>query len=345
MGYLQMGCVQLQRSVSCSDCRCLKLMREIQVSSLTDNQPNVCYHISKIGHKLITYSIDVEESSQVCEDRIYQAINGREEHYVIISDQVRKMTPSGISNCLVKMPRCSLRISQWTWNFDFLHLHSAIITPSHTHPNSVQYSGTAKAIKTQSVSTLIRIPFHRLYVLCFLWCCWASLYATGLFTIFLPATLLGETEKASAWLCGQELELCGDQGQQSDSLCERSSRSISVPVGQVCWLGFSNDCNTWFTNHFSESSVCQIGGPVVLTSGSLYGGATGFNSRVILFSVYINDVALAASDSLIHLYADDTKSNQMYLYSPSYISWYLKSAVQKPSLKPQTASNAGVEAQ
>ena len=35
------------------------------------------------------------------------------------------------------------------------------------------------------------------------------------------------------------------------------------------------------------------------------GGATGFNSRPTLFSVYIIDVALAASDSLIHIYADD----------------------------------------
>ena len=46
------------------------------------------------------------------------------------------------------------------------------------------------------------------------------------------------------------------------------------------------------------------------TSGSLYGGATGFNPRVVTFlwihSVYINDVALAAGISLIHLYADDT---------------------------------------
>ena len=31
MGYLQMGCVQLQRSVSCSDSRCLKLVREISL--------------------------------------------------------------------------------------------------------------------------------------------------------------------------------------------------------------------------------------------------------------------------------------------------------------------------
>ena len=51
--------------------------------------------------------------------------------------------------------------------------------------------------------------------------------------------------------------------------------------------------------------MCQIGGPVVRASGSLYGGATGFNSWTDS-SVYINDVALAAGESLIHLYADDT---------------------------------------
>jgi hypothetical protein len=32
-----------------------------------------------------------------------------------------------------------------------------------------------------------------------------------------------------------------------------------------------------------QSSVCQIGAPVVRTSGSLYGGATGFNSRADSF--------------------------------------------------------------
>ena len=32
----------------------------------------------------------------------------------------------------------------------------------------------------------------------------------------------------------------------------------------------------------------------------------GSNLGPIFFSVYINDVALAADDSLIHLYADDT---------------------------------------
>ncbi|XP_052320138.1 DENN domain-containing protein 1B isoform X3 [Oncorhynchus keta] len=36
MGYLQMGYVQLQRSVSCSDSRCLKLVREIKVFNFND---------------------------------------------------------------------------------------------------------------------------------------------------------------------------------------------------------------------------------------------------------------------------------------------------------------------
>ena len=36
MGYLPMDYVQLQRLVSCSDSRCLKLMREIKVSNFSD---------------------------------------------------------------------------------------------------------------------------------------------------------------------------------------------------------------------------------------------------------------------------------------------------------------------
>ena len=36
MGYLPIDYVQLQRSVSCSDSRCLKLVREIKVSSFSD---------------------------------------------------------------------------------------------------------------------------------------------------------------------------------------------------------------------------------------------------------------------------------------------------------------------
>ena len=36
MGYLPMDYVQLQQSVSCSDSRCLKLVREIKVSNFRD---------------------------------------------------------------------------------------------------------------------------------------------------------------------------------------------------------------------------------------------------------------------------------------------------------------------
>ena len=36
MCYLQIGCVKVQWSVSCSDSRCLKLEREIYVSSFSD---------------------------------------------------------------------------------------------------------------------------------------------------------------------------------------------------------------------------------------------------------------------------------------------------------------------
>jgi hypothetical protein len=60
--------------------------------------------------------------------------------------------------------------------------------------------------------------------------------------------------------------------------------------------------------------VCQIRGHVVRTSGSLYGGATGLILRHTIFSVYISDVSLAAGDSLIQLYADDTI---LYTFGPS----------------------------
>ena len=52
-----------------------------------------------------------------------------------------------------------------------------------------------------------------------------------------------------------------------------------ILIGRLNSLGFSSDCLAWFTNYFSDRVQCQIGGPVLRTSGSLYGGATGFNSR------------------------------------------------------------------
>ena len=48
-------------------------------------------------------------------------------------------------------------------------------------------------------------------------------------------------------------------------------------IGRLNSLGLSNDCLAWCTNYFSHRG--QIGGPVVRTSGSLYGGTTGFNSQ------------------------------------------------------------------
>jgi hypothetical protein len=64
--------------------------------------------------------------------------------------------------------------------------------------------------------------------------------------------------------------------------------------GRLKSLGFSNDCLAWFTNYFSDRDQrVKMEG---LLSGLL---------AVSIFSVYINDVALAAVDSLIHLYADD----------------------------------------
>ena len=45
-----------------------------------------------------------------------------------------------------------------------------------------------------------------------------------------------------------------------------------------------------------------MSGPLAVSMGLPQGSILGLT----LFSVYINDVALAAGDSLIHLYADDT---------------------------------------
>jgi hypothetical protein len=72
-------------------------------------------------------------------------------------------------------------------------------------------------------------------------------------------------------------------------------------------LGFSNDCLVWYTNYFSDRVHCVNRRACC---PDLY--ATRFNSRADSF-LCINDVALAAGDSLIHLYADDT-----ILYTTGY---------------------------
>jgi hypothetical protein len=78
-------------------------------------------------------------------------------------------------------------------------------------------------------------------------------------------------------------------------------------IGRINSLGFSNDCLAWFTNYFSDGVQCVksdglLSGPLAISMGVPQGSILW----PTLFSVYINDVALAAGDSLIHLYADDT---------------------------------------
>ena len=81
----------------------------------------------------------------------------------------------------------------------------------------------------------------------------------------------------------------------------------NILIGRLDSLGFSNDCLTWFTNYLSDRVQCVkseglLSRPLAVSMGVPQDSIIG----PTLFSVYINGVALAAGDSLIHLYADDT---------------------------------------
>ena len=91
----------------------------------------------------------------------------------------------------------------------------------------------------------------------------------------------------------------------ADQLGNRTAHRILI--GRLNSLGFSNDCLVWFTNYFSDRVQCVkseglLSGPLAVIMGVPQGSIL----RPTPFSVYINDVALAPGDSLIHLYADDT---------------------------------------
>uniref|UniRef100_A0A8C7DA57 Reverse transcriptase domain-containing protein n=1 Tax=Oncorhynchus kisutch TaxID=8019 RepID=A0A8C7DA57_ONCKI len=80
-----------------------------------------------------------------------------------------------------------------------------------------------------------------------------------------------------------------------------------ILIGRLDSLGFSNDCLAWFTNYFSDRVQCVkseglLSRSLAVSMGVPQGSILG----PTLFSVYINEVALAAGESLIHLYADDT---------------------------------------
>jgi hypothetical protein len=87
-------------------------------------------------------------------------------------------------------------------------------------------------------------------------------------------------------------------------------------IGRLNSLGFSNDCLALFTNYFADRVQCVkseglLSRPLAVSMGVPQGSILGLT----LFSVHINDVALAAGDSLIHLYTDDTI---LYTSGPSF---------------------------
>ena len=88
-----------------------------------------------------------------------------------------------------------------------------------------------------------------------------------------------------------------------------------ILIGRLNSLGFSNDCLAWFTNYFSDrvqyvKSEGLLSRPLAVSMGVPQGSIL----KPTLFSVYIQDVALAAGDSLFHLYADN---NILYTSGPS----------------------------
>jgi hypothetical protein len=94
------------------------------------------------------------------------------------------------------------------------------------------------------------------------------------------------------------------------------SVSHRILIGRLNNLGFSNDCLALFTNDFSDRIQCVkseglLSGPLAVSMGVPKGSILGKT----IFSVDINGVALAAGDSLIHLYADDTI---LYTSCPSF---------------------------
>ena len=95
-----------------------------------------------------------------------------------------------------------------------------------------------------------------------------------------------------------------------------------ILIGRLDTLGFSNDCLVWFTNFCSDrvqsvKSEGLLSGPLAVSMGMPQVSILG----PTLFSVYINDVALAAGDSLIQLYADCLQTDYF-----TYNSLYLNSS-------------------
>uniref|UniRef100_A0A8K9VEK2 Reverse transcriptase domain-containing protein n=1 Tax=Oncorhynchus mykiss TaxID=8022 RepID=A0A8K9VEK2_ONCMY len=97
------------------------------------------------------------------------------------------------------------------------------------------------------------------------------------------------------------------------------SANHNILIGRLDSLGFSNDSLvyqlSWFTNYISDRVQCVkskglLSGLLAVSLGVPQGSILG----PTLFSVYINDVALATGDYLVHFYADDTS---LYTSGPS----------------------------